>query len=1759
MDRTGKPTVLRSLPLSHEGYMVSHQVGNLDQCAVRASLIRRHQPRILCVRGLSAEMSNNPQYPGLQPLRPPIAGSLDPPRNFVPPMPVQFRPAVPTQQSQQFISMPSQHYQHQPVGPGGVPLIGVGIPPQNQQPQFSQPIQQLPPRPSPQLPPPSQAIPMPVARPNMHIPSESMMQQSDSQAHSQAPNGYTPGLGGPGMPLSSSYTFAPSTYGQVQANFNSTGQFQPVPQIHALTGSSSQSITTGATLQSNGGQPLVTTVMPLATIAQPQLTKNGPTDWIEHTSATGRTFYYNKKTKVSSWEKPFELMTPIERVDATTNWKEYTSPDGRKYYYNKITNESKWSIPEELKLAREQVEKAIVSGSRPEALLNSHPQPSPTPSATEATPNTDNSTLPSQGEPSSPVSVAPVVTTSISNPQSEMPSGPSLSTSANAITGAKVDELEAPVNTVTPSDTCVGSDKAVVTDINTAVTPMNDVNNDSAQDTLGSADRVPVEDKEDGKNDLIGEKSNDVAAETKAVEPEPPVYANKMEAKDAFKALLESVNVGSDWTWDRSMRLIINDKRYGALKTLVERKQAFNELLRSRLSARALCSVAITHAQVSVRFLFLCYGSFFRPYVQFLFVLCSLHNYTLMASLSPSPFNSIMVLFAVDRWLLSRNGVGIIVDKEWKKDVVDVRRVGDRIIVLKLVVGQDTFNVISGYAPQVGLAEHFKVKFWEDLEGVLQDIPQGEKVFLGGDLNGHVGSGARGFEGVHGGFGLGEMNGEGKSILEFSEALDLSIANTWFKKREEHLITYKSGGTCSQIDFFLIRKSDRKYCLNCKVIPGESLTTQHRVLVMDVRIRDRAKRRSPLVAPRIKWWHLKGEKQGIFQQKIWEGWCGQSQGSANDMWNKMSQEIIKVAKEMLGESRGFGPRGKESWWWNENVQSKVRVKKECFKEWSRCRNSETWDKYKIARNETKKAVSEARAQAFDGLYQALGTRDGERSIYRLAKGRERKTRDLDQVKCVKDEEGKVLVHEKDIKERWKAYFHNLFNDGYGYDSSSLDTREEDRNYKYYRRIQKQEVKEALKRMSNGKAVGPDNIPIEVWKTLGDRGLEWLTKLFNEIMRSKRMPEEWRRSTLVPIYKNKGDIQNCANYRGIKLMSHTMKLWERVIERRLRKETQVTENQFGFMPGRSTMEAIYLLRRVMEQYRMAQQDLHLIFIDLEKAYDRVPREILWKALEKKGVRVAYIRAIQDMYDRVSTSVRTQGGESDDFPITIGLHQGSTLSPYLFTLILDVLTEQIQEIAPRCMLFADDIVLLGESREELNERLETWRRALETHGFRLSRSKSEYMECKFNKRMRVSNSEVKIGDHITPQVTRFKYLGSVIQDDGEIEGDVNHRIQAGWMKWRKASGVLCDAKVPIKLKGKFYRTAVRPAILYGTECWAVKSQHENRVGVAEMRMLRWMCGKTRQDKIRNEAIRERVGVAPIVEKMVENRLRWFGHVERRPVDSVVRRVDQMKRRQTIRGRGRPKKTIREVIKKDLEINGLDRSMYLNQRKKQEAEEKRMKQKKAREDFKKMLEESTDLTSSTRWSKAVSIFENDERFKAVERDRDRRDMFESFLEELLNKERAKVQEERKRNIMEYRKFLESCDFIKASTQWRKVQDRLEADERCSRLEKIDRLEIFQDYLRDLEKEEEEQKKIQKEEVRKTERKNREEFRKLMGEHIASGILTAKTHWRDYYTKVKDLHAYVAVASNTSGSTPKDLFEDVAEELEKQVRMLNCLYDWF
>jgi hypothetical protein len=133
-----------------------------------------------------------------------------------------------------------------------------------------------------------------------------------------------------------------------------------------------------------------------------------------------------------------------------------------------------------------------------------------------------------------------------------------------------------------------------------------------------------------------------------------------------------------------------------------------------------------------------------------------------------------------------------------------------------------------------------------------------------------------------------------------------------------------------------------------------------------------------------------------------------------------------------------------------------------------------------------------------------------------------------------------------------------------------------------------------------------------------------------------------------------------------------------------------------MSGRSTIEAIFLIRQLMERCREQKKDLHMIFIDLKKANDKVPRNVIWWALHKHIVSLKYITLIKDMYDNIVISVQTSDGDTNDFSINIGLHQESALSPYLFALVMDDVTRDIQGGIPWCMLFTDDVVLVDESR-------------------------------------------------------------------------------------------------------------------------------------------------------------------------------------------------------------------------------------------------------------------------------------------------------------------------------------------------------------------------------------------------------------------------------------------------------------------------------
>ncbi|KAK3565302.1 hypothetical protein QTP86_005478 [Hemibagrus guttatus] len=773
-----------------------------------------------------------------------------------------------------------------------------------------------------------------------------------------------------------------------------------------------------------------------------------------------------------------------------------------------------------------------------------------------------------------------------------------------------------------------------------------------------------------------------------------------------------------------------------------------------------------------------------------------------------------------------RNGVGVVLKEEFVRNVLEVKRVSDRVMSLKLEFEGVMLNVVSGYAPQVGCELEEKERFWSELDEVMESIPTGERVVIGADFNGHVGEGNTGDEEVMGKFGVKERNLEGQMVVDFAKRMDMGVVNTYFQKREEHRVTYKSEGRRTQVDYILCRRGNLKEISDCKVVVGESVARQHRMVVCRMTLMVCKTKRSK-IEKKTKWWKLKKEECcEEFRQKLRQALGGQV--VLPDDWETTAEVIRETGRKVLGVSSGRRKEDKETWWWNEEVQDSIQRKRLAKKKWDMDRTEENRQEYKELQRRVKREVSKAKQKAYEELYTRLDTREGEKDLYRLARQRDRDGKDVQQVRVIKDRDGRVLTSEESVQRRWKEYFEELMNE-----ENEREKRVEGVNSVEQKvdKIRKDEVRKALKRMKSGKAVGPDDIPVEVWKCLGEAAVEFLANLFNRVLESERMPEEWRRSVLVPIFKNKGDVQSCSNYRGIKLMSHTMKVWERVVEARLRKVVEICEQQYGFMPRKSTTDAIFALRILMEKYRDGQKKLHCVFVDLEKAYDRVPREELWYCMRKSGVAEKYVRVVQDMYERSRTVMRCAVGQTEEFNVEVGLHQGSALSPFLFAIVMDQLSEEVRQESPWTMMFADDIVICSESREQVEENLERWRFVLERRGMKVSRSKTEYMcvnEREGSGTVRLQGEEVK-------KVQEFKYLGSTVQSNGECGKEVKKRVQAGWNGWRKVSGVLCDQKISARIKGKVYRTVVRPAMLYGLETVSLRKRQESELEVAELKML------------------------------------------------------------------------------------------------------------------------------------------------------------------------------------------------------------------------------------------------------------------------------------------------------------------------------------
>ncbi|XP_071740687.1 uncharacterized protein [Rutidosis leptorrhynchoides] len=256
-----------------------------------------------------------------------------------------------------------------------------------------------------------------------------------------------------------------------------------------------------------------------------------------------------------------------------------------------------------------------------------------------------------------------------------------------------------------------------------------------------------------------------------------------------------------------------------------------------------------------------------------------------------------------------------------------------------------------------------KRRFWVSLDEVVRSCLADHRLLIGGDLNGHIGI-------------------EDESSTSY----------------------FPQGGHSTHIDYLLIRKGDLRACGDCRVLTTWTCSTQHRLLVMDLVLQRRVTRSARPVQPRIPWKNLNGEKAETFKASVLErveaGVEFVTHGDADQMWNSVAFTFRDVSKEVLGVAVGTS---------EGTLKDRTRVE----------------ERYKEAKREAKKAVACAKDKAYEDLYKKLDSKEGANDIYRISKARERRRRDIDNIKFIKDEAGQTIVNEDEIRKRWERYFSYL--------------------------------------------------------------------------------------------------------------------------------------------------------------------------------------------------------------------------------------------------------------------------------------------------------------------------------------------------------------------------------------------------------------------------------------------------------------------------------------------------------------------------------------------------------------------------------------------------------------------------------------------------------------------------------------------------------------------------------------------------------------
>ena len=893
-------------------------------------------------------------------------------------------------------------------------------------------------------------------------------------------------------------------------------------------------------------------------------------------------------------------------------------------------------------------------------------------------------------------------------------------------------------------------------------------------------------------------------------------------------------------------------------------------------------------------------------------------------------------------------GVGIVLsmaaNDAWRAAGSEIHNTyGARIIAIKLLVrdtqGRDLYLfLLSAYAPVGNADQSIWDEYLTNLSHCISRKQAGDLLIIGSDTNSSMGCSNE--NNCLGTYGIPYVNESGRRFASYLTINNMVAVTTCFRKNSYGTWVHPRSKSVHQIDHFITEK-EKQCCISDAGNTCALLDSDHKAVKCKVRIMLRLKKKTPMrrILTLLDYSVLsENEKKDSFIKDVLEKYNSNDNASK---YTKLAEAVKVTATKSLPKKQKPQP----SWFKDAEDQllSFIKRRNTAMEAFFKRRTRSNARTLRASRKTVKSAVICAKNNWIKSKHSELnfasatrGTKHCWDALAQLRKGLSRTRPSAE--KCMKKEDGSLCKTPEENAEVFRNHFHKLYSIPPKCDMSIADTIPQ-------RPIVEgcdhpptdEEIRAAVRKLKEN-APGESGIPAKVWKILAEVSdtYEILKSIVINFWTTEITPEEWELG-LLTILAKKGDLSLPGNYRGIMLLETAYKIIAIILHERLLPIEESLENhesQCGFRSGRGCSDAVFTVKMAMKKRREHGLESWILFLDLVKAFDRVPRELLWLVLGKLGVPSKIIQLLKSLHTHFVVKFSVNDIFHEILNI-IGVKQGDVLGPRLFNLFVFavMLTWHLLDSRPLCIFYtksdfiltgrsyrarggqvfnlpdsqyADDTALLFTSRQSLEESTPQMISHFEKFGLQIhvgkpgKDSKTEILfvsapahtysdpdtfdNCDF------SNVQLDDGAYL-PIVKEFCYLGTMLTRDCSDTVDVTRRVgKASNAFGAVRTELFSNRNVSYAAKKHIYEGLILPILLYGAEVWSLTEELFKKLRLFHSRCIRAMCRVTRkhtwEHRISNEELRHRTGLNTIDSYITKRQLRWAGHVARMEMNRLPR---------------------------------------------------------------------------------------------------------------------------------------------------------------------------------------------------------------------------------------------------------------------------------